>query len=157
MLSPGKLPRGHLEADKEPGHFVGKGYLKLEFDRIGFPIRISPFPAKSSLPRDTKWIVAGTSWAAATRRETPWNGSFLRCGLEDPNAAGRAPRPTMKGEEQITVRLMDDYPNPSLTASGQPYEKAGILRPAGARPTGRNLLTGPQAPAEKRPPETAIL
>src|SRR3979490_32138 len=27
---------GHLEADKEPGHFVGKGYLKLEFDRIGF-------------------------------------------------------------------------------------------------------------------------
>jgi len=26
---------GHLEADKDPGHFVGKGYLKLAFDRIG--------------------------------------------------------------------------------------------------------------------------
>jgi hypothetical protein len=41
---------------------------------------MSPFPVKSSLPGDTKWIVAGTSWAAATRSETSWNGSFLRCG-----------------------------------------------------------------------------
>jgi hypothetical protein len=34
---------GHLEADKEPGHFVGKGYLKLSFDRIGL--------ADTDLPR----------------------------------------------------------------------------------------------------------
>ena len=26
---------GHLEAAKDPGHFWGKGYLKLQFDRIG--------------------------------------------------------------------------------------------------------------------------
>ena len=26
---------GHLESAKEPGHFVGKGYLQLQFDRIG--------------------------------------------------------------------------------------------------------------------------
>jgi hypothetical protein len=25
----GAMLRGHLEADKEPGHFVGKGYLKI--------------------------------------------------------------------------------------------------------------------------------
>src|SRR5258708_17337651 len=37
---------GHLEADKEPGHFVGKGYLKLEFDRIGFPNSNVPVPSK---------------------------------------------------------------------------------------------------------------
>src|SRR6266403_61259 len=37
---------GHLEADKEPGHFVGKGYLKLEFDRIGFPNSDVPVPSK---------------------------------------------------------------------------------------------------------------
>src|SRR5580765_8625955 len=37
---------GHLEADKEPGHFVGKGYLKLEFDRIGFPSSDVPVPSK---------------------------------------------------------------------------------------------------------------
>src|SRR5246127_4593241 len=33
----GSYLAGHLEAAKEPGHFVGKGYLKIEFDRIGFP------------------------------------------------------------------------------------------------------------------------
>ena len=33
----GAYMAGHLEADKEPGHFGGKGYLKLVFDRIGLP------------------------------------------------------------------------------------------------------------------------
>src|SRR5437660_4516533 len=28
---------GHLESDKNPGHFFGKGNLKLQFDRIGLP------------------------------------------------------------------------------------------------------------------------
>jgi hypothetical protein len=28
---------GHLEDAKDPGHFVGKGYLKIQFDRIGLP------------------------------------------------------------------------------------------------------------------------
>src|SRR5215831_14298863 len=37
---------GHLEADKEPGHFVGKGYLKLSFDRIGLADTDLPLPAK---------------------------------------------------------------------------------------------------------------
>src|SRR5271163_2659585 len=31
----GSYLQGHLEADKEPGRFIGKGYLKLQFDRIG--------------------------------------------------------------------------------------------------------------------------
>ena len=47
------LPRGsylvgHLEAAKNPGHFVGKGYLTLQFDRIGLPAvrpRNPPKPA----------------------------------------------------------------------------------------------------------------
>jgi len=28
---------GHLEADKQPGHFIGKGYLDIVFDHIGLP------------------------------------------------------------------------------------------------------------------------
>src|SRR5258705_8387472 len=28
---------GHLEADKEAGHFLGKGYVKIEVYAIGFP------------------------------------------------------------------------------------------------------------------------
>ena len=37
---------GHLEAAKEPGRFFGKGYLRLEFDRIGLPDAVLPVPAK---------------------------------------------------------------------------------------------------------------
>src|SRR6201984_3923138 len=42
----GSMLGGHLEAAKEPGHFVGKGYLKIEFDRIGFPDSDIPVPSK---------------------------------------------------------------------------------------------------------------
>src|SRR5258707_15564006 len=42
----GSYLAGHLEADKEPGHFVGKGYLKIEFDRVGFPDSDIPVPSK---------------------------------------------------------------------------------------------------------------
>jgi len=39
---------GHLESAKDPGHFFGKGYLKLQFDRIGLP--------SGDLPLDVKVI-----------------------------------------------------------------------------------------------------
>src|SRR5258708_19885459 len=42
---------GHLEADKEPGHFVGKAYLNLEFNPIGFPNSHFPFPTKLTPPK----------------------------------------------------------------------------------------------------------
>jgi hypothetical protein len=37
---------GHLEAEKDPGHFVGKGYLKIAFDRVILPYGDLPVPAK---------------------------------------------------------------------------------------------------------------
>jgi len=42
----GSMLGGHLEADKEPGHFVGKGYLKITFDRVILPNGDLPVPAK---------------------------------------------------------------------------------------------------------------
>src|SRR5271156_4159207 len=46
MFPRGSMLGGHLEADKEPGHFVGKGYLKIAFDRIILPHGDPPLPAK---------------------------------------------------------------------------------------------------------------
>ncbi len=43
---------GHLEAEKEPGHFWGKGYLKLVFDRIGLPNTDVPISAKVIAARE---------------------------------------------------------------------------------------------------------
>ena len=33
----GAMLSGHLQESKDPGHFVGKGWLQLEFDRIILP------------------------------------------------------------------------------------------------------------------------
>jgi hypothetical protein len=115
---------GHLEADKEPGHFVGKGYLKLEFDRIGFPTADVPVPAKVIAAQGYKVDRHGDVVGHGhPRRDVvewlipplwPWKIIML---------PARGPRPTLKGEEQITVRLMDDIEVPRLVASARPYEK----------------------------------
>jgi hypothetical protein len=115
---------GHLEADKEPGHFVGKGYLKLEFDRIGFPSSDVPVPAKVIATKgykvDRHGEIVGRGHATRDIVEWlipplwPWKILML---------PARGPRPTLKGEEQITVRLMDDIEVPRLVASNQSYER----------------------------------
>jgi hypothetical protein len=115
---------GHLEADKEPGHFVGKGYLKLEFDRIGFPDSDIPVPAKIISAKgykvDKKGDIVGKGHPTRDAVEWmipplwPWKVLTL---------PARGPRPTLKGEEQITVRLMDDIDVPRPGGSLRSYER----------------------------------
>jgi hypothetical protein len=117
---------GHLEADKEPGHFVGKGYLKIEFDRIGFPDSDVPVPSKIIAAKgykvDKKGDIVGKGHATRDTVEWlipplwPWKVLTL---------PARGPRPTLKGEEQITVRLMDDIDVPRLGASAHSYDRPG--------------------------------
>ncbi len=115
---------GHLEADKEPGHFVGKGYLKIEFDRIGFPDSDIPMPSKIIAAKgykvDKKGDIVGKGHA--TRDTVEWliPPLWLWKVLTLPR---RGPRPTLKGEEQITVRLMDDIDVPRQGASLRSYER----------------------------------
>jgi hypothetical protein len=115
---------GHLEADKEPGHLVGKGYLKIEFDRIGFPDSDIPVPSKIIAAKgykvDKKGDIVGKGHATRDTVEWlipplwPWKVLTL---------PARGPRPTLKGEEQITVRLMDDIDVPRPGGSLRSYER----------------------------------
>src|SRR5579864_272052 len=116
---------GHLEADKEPGHFVGKGYLKIEFDRIGFPDSDIPVPAKMIAAKgykvDKKGDIVGKGHPTRDAVEWlipplwPWKILTL---------PARGPRPTLKGEEQITVRLMDDIDVPRYGAVAHSTDRA---------------------------------
>src|SRR6266850_878629 len=147
---------GHLEADKEPGHFVGKGYLKLEFDRIGFPSSDIPVPSKVIAAKgykvDRHGDIVGRGHATRDVVEWlipplwPWKILML---------PARGPRPTLKGEEQITVRLMDDIQVPRQVASAQSYERpASYDRPP--RPTyRRQSFDRPPAPDRPRSFEPA--
>jgi hypothetical protein len=108
---------GHLESDKEPGHFFGKGNLKLTFDRVGLPNSDIPVPAK---------VIAARGYRVNRQGEIVGRGHAKRDTIEwliPPlwpwkvlTLPARGPRPTLKGEEPLTLRLMDDIVVPRMMA-----------------------------------------
>src|SRR5215831_7180637 len=110
---------GHLEADKEPGHFVGKGYLKLAFDRIGLPTTDIPLTAKVvavagfNVDREGKIIGHGHATRDVVEWMLPplWPWKVL-------TLPARGPRPTLKGETRVMLRVMEDFVVPLSTSPG---------------------------------------
>lgn len=112
---------GHLESAKDPGHFVGKGYLKLQFDRIGLPTGDLPLEAKVIGTRgykvDKQGKIDGKGHATRDVVEWmfpplwPWKVILL---------PARGPRPTLKGETALTLRLMDDVDIPQVAQTYGP-------------------------------------
>lgn len=112
---------GHLEAAKDPGHFVGKGSLKLQFDRIGLPSGDLPLVAKVIAMRgyrvDREGKIIGHGHATRDVVEWmlpplwPWKVIML---------PARGPRPKLKGETTLTLRLMDDVLVPQVAATNDP-------------------------------------
>jgi hypothetical protein len=114
----GAYMAGHLEADKEPGHFFGKGYLKIIFERIALPNTELPLDAKIVAARgyhvDKEGDIRGKGHAKRDVVEWlipplwPWKVITL---------PARGPRPTLKGEQVLTLRLMEDVSVPKLGAT----------------------------------------
>src|SRR5450755_2168746 len=112
---------GHLEAAKDPGHFWGKGYLKLQFDRIGLPTGDLPLEAKVIATRGYKVDKQGRiDGKGHLKRDIvewmipplwPWKVIML---------PARGPRPTLKGETQLSMRLMDDVLIPQVAQTYGP-------------------------------------
>jgi hypothetical protein len=113
----GSMLGGHLEADKEPGHFVGKGYLKISFDRIILPNGDMPVPAKVIQARGYKVDKDGDidGKGHATRDVVEWMIPPL-WPWKVVTLPMRGPRPTLKGEEPLELRLMDDIVIPQQLA-----------------------------------------
>jgi hypothetical protein len=106
---------GHLESAKDPGHLVGKGYLQLRFDRIGLPTGDLPLDAKIIATRgykvDKTGAIDGKGHAKRDIVEWmipplwPWKVIML---------PARGPRPALKGETVLQLRLMDDVDIPQV-------------------------------------------
>lgn len=149
---------GHLEGDKDPGHFWGKGYLKLSFDRIGLANTDLPLPAKVIAVRgfhvDREGKIIGKGHATRDTVEWllpplwPWKVLTL---------PARGPRPALKGEVAVTLRIMEDITVPVGNSSRGPFGEPGadlIVPP--------RLFSIPAAPAAFltptiRPGETVVI
>jgi len=112
---------GHLDSAKDPGHFWGKGYLKLQFDRIGLPSGDLPLEAKVISTRgykvDKQGKIDGKGHAKRDVVEWmlpplwPWKVIML---------PARGPRPKLKGETVLSLRLMDDVQIPQIAKNFGP-------------------------------------
>jgi hypothetical protein len=172
----GSMLGGHLEAEKDPGHFVGKGYIKITFDRVILPNGDLPVPAKVIQARgyrvDKQGAIDGNGHATRDVVEWmlpplwPWKVITLPL---------RGPRPTLKGEEPLELRLMDDIvlPQSLLHPDRPPYASsrqssynaasqanamqltAGTLNST-AKSAGTVEITAPQ-PGETRSTERLII
>jgi hypothetical protein len=145
----GSYLQGHLEAAKEPGHFVGKGYLQIQFDRIGLPSTDIPIPSKiiqaHGYKVDRQGDIVGQGHAKRDVVEWmipplwPWKVITL---------PARGPRPTLKGEEALTLRLMEDVVLPRTAIVLPPgwhfFGESSSLTPAPASATSGARLASAQ-------------
>jgi hypothetical protein len=137
---------GHLEADKEPGHFVGKGYLQLAFDRIGLADTDLPLPAKIiavkgyRVDREGKIIGRGH----ATRDVVEWMLPPL-WPWKVITLPARGPRPTLKGEVAVTLRIMEDIIIPQDGGANRLRESGNLITPhVFANPIKPNAFLNPR-------------
>jgi hypothetical protein len=150
VLPRGAYLAGHLQADKDPGHFVGKGYLQLAFDRIGLADTDLPLNAKVIAVRgyrvDREGKVIGHGHATRDVVEWmlpplwPWKVLTL---------PARGPRPTLKGEVSVTLRLMEDVTVPSGGSQGNRFgEPASVVVPPrfNSNPISPSSFFDPAAP-----------
>jgi len=135
----GSMLAGHLEAEKDPGHFVGKGYLQITFDRVIVPSGDIPVPAKVIQAKGYKVDKQGDikGKGHATRDVVEWMIPPL-WPWKVLSLPARGPRPTLKGEEPVELRLMDDIVVPrNMSAAASfprldrpPYASSNIPKPA---------------------------
>ncbi|HXJ41601.1 MAG TPA: hypothetical protein VNH18_20150 [Bryobacteraceae bacterium] len=123
---------GHLDADKQPGRFFGKGSLRLNFDRVGL--------MNTELPVSGK-LIAVRGYRVNRQGEIIGHGHAKRDAVEwllPPlwpwkvlALPARGPQPTLKGEVPITVRLMDTLVVSEVSEPSRP----SLARPSLSRPS----------------------
>jgi hypothetical protein len=110
----GAMLGGHLQDYKDPGHFVGKGSLGLEFDRL-------VLPGAETLPLSAK-VIAAPHMKVDRQGEIQGKGHPKRdvvewmipvlWPLKVITLPFRGPYPALKGETRLSLRLMEDVEVP---------------------------------------------
>jgi hypothetical protein len=141
----GAMVGGQLQEYKNPGHFVGKGWLELQFDRLILPGgEVLPISAKIiSVPHlkvDKTGDIHGNGHP--TRDAVEWSLPIL-WPMKVLTLPARGPYPTLKGETRISLRLMEDVELPTPVAR--------YSLPMAPRPTSSSYHYGFGASANSAP------
>lgn len=126
---------GHLQDYRNPGHFVGKGWMDLEFDRLVLPDGVVlPVAAKIiSAPHlhvDAEGKIHGGGHPK--RDAVEWMIPVL-WPIKVLTLPARGPYPALKGETRISLRLMEDIqlelpPVARVTVPAPPWAQTGSYR-----------------------------
>jgi hypothetical protein len=146
MLPYNSYLEGRFEDYKDPGHFVGKGWMELKFDRMVIePDTIIPIDARVvDVPGyrvDQYGRILGKGHAV--RDTITWMIPIL-WPIDLINLPRRGPRPTLKEESRLTLKIMDDLTVPDVNQLQQ--DPSGLYR----RPTADNEPP-PEAAPEPAP------
>src|ERR1700758_4215072 len=107
---------GRFEDYKDPGHFVGKGWMELRFDHmvVGndtvIPISTRVVADSAKLPVDKEGRIHGTGHP--TRDAIEWMIPVL-WPIDLINLPRRGPYPDLKPETRLTVLILDDFGIPT--------------------------------------------
>ncbi len=128
VLPYGSYLVGRFEEYKDPGRFVGKGWLELRFDRMIIqPDTVIPVAAKvvdvPGFSVDRVGRIHGKGHAI--RDAVEWSIPIL-WPLDILNLPRRGPRPTLKGETRLTLKIMDDLGVP--LSPQQQRDASGLYR-----------------------------
>jgi hypothetical protein len=112
----GSYLEGHFEAYKDPGHFVGKGWMELKFDRmvvgndtvIPIETRVIATSGKNAVTADGRILGTGH----AVRDTVEWLIPVL-WPIDLINLPRRGPTPVLKPETRLTVKVLDDFGIPT--------------------------------------------
>src|SRR5215469_10399801 len=101
---------GRFEDYRDPGHFVGKGWMELKFDRMVIePDTVIPVDARVvDVPGyrvDNQGRILGKGHAV--RDTVTWMIPIL-WPIDLIELPRRGPRPTLKEEARLTLKIMDD-------------------------------------------------
>jgi len=142
---------GHLQDYQNPGHFVGKGWIEIDFDRIILPgAQVYPLSAKvisaPHLKVDAEGKVHGKGHP---KRDTALWAIPVFWPVKIITLPNRGPYPTLKGEARLTLRLLEDIEVP-LAASAA---RASVPMPPWVSPsrydTSSSVLYTPASPGPR--------
>ncbi len=143
---------GRFEDYKDPGHFVGKGWMELKFDRMVIqPDTVIPIDARvvnaPGYVVDRAGRILGKGHPV--RDIVEWSIPIL-WPIDLINLPRRGPRPTLREETRLTLKVMDDLGVPSKPQVEQPeQDDSGLWR----RPTAYQ----PQEPQAPPPPPQMVV